>query len=224
MNNELIYLKNNLNPFRLFKTKNYREWKVFPFHGIIMFEGKQGSGKTLNLTNYVHGIIEDWREVKVFSNVEINSIEHISYSNPSELITMLQNVCGAIVIIDEVNILFPSTDKPSKEFLHLVSLLRHNEILCIGTCQVFNRVSKFLREQTSYIVCCSSPFHGLSFNRVYTIDYEKMMLCEDSGNVKSALVPQSTHIYFHCEEDYKRYDTHATVEYNLMNRSENNEC
>lgn len=219
----LDYLTSNFNLFRLKDTSKTREWTVSPYHGIHLFEGQQGSGKTLTLIRFIKSMVKDFPNIKVLSNVSIGDIDFIEWNTTSDLIRLIryENIRGCIVVIDEGNVVFPSTDKPTKDFLEIVCMLRHFEIYLCMTCQVASRMAKYIREQTKYITSCKCPIKGLSVNKTYTIDYDKMLMAEDSGQIQQALKLVDTQIYFHSIKDYQCYDSHATIKLLEVN---NNDC
>lgn len=216
--NELFFLKSNFNPFRLIKTFPVREWTISPFHGLHLFAGNQGTGKTLTLVRFIKSMTNDFKDLKVLSNVDIGDIDFIEWNKPDDLIRMIkeENLRGCIIVIDEANVVFPSTDKPDKAFLEIVCMLRHYELYVCMTAQRIQRLSKFLREQLKFVTITSIPFKGFSFNKTYVVDSDSMLNVEDAGQIMSALKHIDTQFYFHHIDDYSRYDSHATI--NLLRK------
>lgn len=145
-------------------------------HGIIVFDGLYGSGKTTSLIWYAKIITEENPKMKVFANFDCQFsdgiIQHI------EDIETITDDEGVIFLIDEAQKSFGARqwkDFPIETAAQLAENRKMAKLFLIAT-QNFVSVDVQIRRLTLYIVECRS-FMGLWFrNRFYTPDdFEKRM-------------------------------------------------
>lgn len=220
-------MKGTKNPINFFKTAKYRiknTKKIFPYYGIKAFMGEFGSGKTLSAVKNVIDIKNKYKKAIIISNTKIKNIKDIYYfETAEELIKLMRelinekNENGYIIFIDELHVvlsaLFGSSDPI---FLTYLSQLRKLGVVIIGTCQLYNKCPKDVRDYlrlSGEIIYCKKILQGITINQ-----YVDMETCEETSNLKLKYNIKSWEWYFHTIELYESYDTNAVVKQikNLM--------
>lgn len=131
----------------------------FPYSGMWIFSGQQGSGKTLLMMHCVKDIISQYPNAQIVSNVNIYGIPSIPYKGVEDFEKYKNGSDGIIFVIDEIHILFNSLESKNMPLstMQVWSQNRKNRRLILGTSQRFNRVSKGVREQTTWNYECRRP-------------------------------------------------------------------
>lgn len=146
--------------------KNY---DGFPYAGMWIFSGQQGSGKTLLLMHMVKQILEQYPDVLLVSNINIYGVPAVPFRGVDDFEKYNNGTKGIIFIIDEIHILFNALESKGMPLstMQVWSQNRKNRRLILGTSQRFNRVAKGVREQTTWNYECRRPlFHLLYSYRV----------------------------------------------------------
>ena len=144
--------------------------RQFPYDGIWIFSGSQGSGKTLLLMHLVREMIEDFPEALIISNISIFGLPCIPYTGIEDFETYNNGSKGIIFIIDEIQNLFNSLESKGMPLstMQVWSQNRKNRRVILGTSQRFTRVSKGVREQALWNYECTRPLLGFLYSyRVY---------------------------------------------------------
>lgn len=132
--------------------------REFPYAGMWLFTGAQGSGKTLLMMHLVADILKEYPDVVICSNISIYGIPSIPYTG-IESFDMSNGTKGIIYVIDEIHILFNSLESKNMPLstMQVWAQNRKNRRLILGTSQRFNRIAKGIREQCSFNYECSHP-------------------------------------------------------------------
>lgn len=122
--------------------------------GIVVYEGPQGSGKTLSMVYDILKLQNKYKKVKVMDNFGLSSkqIEH-----PSDLIDFQNGHLGVITSVDELAIWFSNRDyKHFSETGMLQVIFENRKVrrLLVGTTQKFFLIDKNIRVQTSEVRSC----------------------------------------------------------------------
>lgn len=151
----------------------------FPYSGLWIFSGAQGSGKTLLLMETLKQMYEEYPEILIVSNISIYGIPSIPYTGIEDFTTYNNGRKGIVFVIDEIQTLFNSleSNKMPASTLQIWSQNRKNSRVILGTSQRFNRVAKGLREQTKYLYECRRGPFGI-INRYRLLDASKF---DDNG-------------------------------------------
>lgn len=154
----------------------------FPYAGMWLFTGSQGSGKTLLMMHLVKQIVEQYPECELVSNISIYGLPTHVYNGVEDFDKYNNGVNGTIFIIDEIHTLFNSLESKGMPLstMQVWCQNRKNRRLIFGTSQRFSRISKGIREQTTWHYDCKKGIAGLFYAyRVFDgSDYD------DSGNYK----------------------------------------
>lgn len=155
-----------------------RQTKQFPYQGLHLFTGCQGSGKTLLMMHAVSQMHEEFPDALIVSNISIFGIPCIPYQGVQDFDKYQNGDKGIIFIIDEIHTLFSSLQsaKMPESTLTVWSQNRKNRRVILGTSQRFTRVAKGIREQTLYNYECAKPI--LSFYRYRILEAD---LYDDNG-------------------------------------------
>lgn len=216
-------MKGTKNPISFFKTMKYRKThknKDFPYYGIQAFMGEFGSGKTLSAVKYCLDIFERYPKAIFITNTNILNVKNKTYffDGAEKLIEILQEVLteknrdGYVIFMDEMHVVLSDLFSNSNPlFLAYLSQLRKLGIVIVGTCQLYNKCPKVVRDYlrlSGQIIFCARPFKlkGITLNR-----YVDMETCQEMSNLK--LDYKLSHIdwYFHTVELYESYDTTAVI-------------
>lgn len=131
----------------------------FPYAGMWLFTGAQGSGKTLLLMHMVKEIHEQYPDALIVTNISIFGIPCIPYTGIDDFEKYKNGSKGVIFVIDEIHVLFSSLESakmpPSQVAVWCQN--RKNKRLILGTTQRFTRAAKPVREQTTWHYECRRP-------------------------------------------------------------------
>lgn len=137
----------------------------FPYQGLWIFSGCQGSGKTLLAMHLLKQMHDEYPECLIVSNISIYGIPSIPYTGIDDFEKYNNGTKGIIFLIDEIHTLFSSLESAKMPISSLTvwSQNRKNRRVILGTSQRFTRVAKGIREQTLYNYECRRPllcFYG----------------------------------------------------------------
>lgn len=127
----------------------------FQEYGLHLFCGEQGSGKT---TSVVDLLMNRWKKqyplLKVYTNLDYR-YEDGPITHWKDLLSdeRANGKYGVVNVIDEIQSWFSSLQSKDfpPEMLGEISQQRKQRKCIIGTAQVFGRVAKPIREQTSFV-------------------------------------------------------------------------
>lgn len=132
----------------------------FPYAGMWLFTGAQGSGKTLLMMHALKQIHEQYPKALIVSNISVFGIPCIPYNGIEDFEKYKNGKDGVIFVIDEIHVLFSSLESakmpPSQVAVWCQN--RKNRRLILGTTQRFSRAAKAVREQTSWHYECRRPW------------------------------------------------------------------
>lgn len=155
----------NLMAENTLKTK-----EPFPYAGMWLFSGSQGSGKTLLMMHLLKQITEQCPDALIVSNISIYGVPSIPYTGVDDFEKYHNGNKGIIFVIDEIHTLFNSLESKGMPLstMQVWCQNRKNRRLILGTSQRFNRVSKGVREQATWNYACKKGIAGLLYSyRVY---------------------------------------------------------
>lgn len=123
--------------------------------GIVIYEGPQGSGKTISMIHDIMVLQHKYKKVKVMDNLNyVNS--DFDIKEPSDILKLNNGAQGVITSLDELGIWFNA--RKFKEFdnsmLQVIFENRKCRRLLMGTVQKFLLCDKNLRIQVTEIRRC----------------------------------------------------------------------
>lgn len=214
-------MKGTKNPINLFKTWKYRKKnknKDFPYYGINAYMGEFGSGKTLSSVYFCTNVLKKYEKAIFITNTIIKNIDNETYifKSAEELTEILKEVLteknknGYVIFIDEMHVVLSDLFSSSNPiFLAYLSQLRKLGIIIIGTCQLYNKCPKVVRDYlrlSGQIIFCKKLLNGITINR-----YVEMETCQENSNLKLDYKISKIDWFFHTIELYESYDTMAVV-------------
>lgn len=142
-----------------FRARMLKDDGGFPYAGMWVFSGAQGSGKTLLLMHMVKQIHEEYPKALIVSNISIFGIPCIPYTGIDDFEKYKNGRDGVIFIIDEIHVLFNALEsaKMPLSTMQVWAQNRKNRRLILGTTQRFSRAAKGVREQTTWHYECRRP-------------------------------------------------------------------
>lgn len=153
--------------------------KTFPYAGLWIFSGGQGSGKTLLMMHLLKMIHEEYPDALILSDISIFGIPCIPYTGIEDIEKYSNGSKGLIVVLDEIHTLFNSLESKNMPLsqMQIWCQNRKNKRLILATSQRFTRVGKPVREQANLNYECKKPLPFLYAYRVKDAqDYD------DNGN------------------------------------------
>lgn len=184
-----------------------------PYHGVLCFCGKQGSGKTLSAVRLVNNIFKDYQDCYLVTNIWLNP----DYTNvPSNNVIKFERYYQlfdfydkpTIFLLDEAHLLFNSLNSKNADvnMFSVISQQRKRQVCFVLTSQVFSRLEKVMREQINTIIPCSTFLNFLT-HCVVVSDFQKDG-DELVGKKKfSAWYSHKRNVH------YKMYDTLQVIDY-----------
>lgn len=190
----------------------HRNPDAFPMSetGLVIFEGEQGSGKTVSAVWYMDMLRKKYPKLSIMSNVNL-SFADSRLNDWQDIVFKSNGEYGQIVLLDEIQNYFNSLDSRNfpPEMIQEICQQRKQRKCIIGTVQVFNRVAKPIREQTRYIVRPRTLFGCLTIMTIWKPHFDDNAQVDKSYRVK-------THIFVHTPFIREAYDTFETVELHAL--------
>lgn len=182
----------------------------FPYQGMIIFEGRQGSGKTISMVQYMKDMQYEFPNALCTTN-----LAYIDENKPLKTWTMLidykNGYKGVIVAMDELQNWFSSNDSKNfpPEMLSVITQNRKNRRIILGTSQNFYLLAKAIRSQATEVRRCATYFGCL------TVVKRLEPILDSEGNVVE-WKKRGIYCFVHNEELRKSYNTWKVIE-NLRN-------
>lgn len=193
-------------PYMVGYTMAHTNPNTFRPHGVILFEGRQGCGKSSAMMKYATDLKEQFPLCKIISNTDF-ALADAQISDWTDMLTVRNGELGLVVILDECQQWFNS--KQSKDFppemLSYITQLRKERKMVIGTCQQFYMVSKDIRTQVSEIRRCRCILGVLN------IVMRFRPIVDSEGTVQK-YVPLGFYWFVQNNKLRNSYDTYKTVD------------
>lgn len=178
----------------------------FNEYGLHMFCGEQGSGKTTSVVELLLRLKKQYPQCKIRTNMG-----YIHEDEPLQdwksLVGDGNGIYGQIEVIDEIQTWFSSLESKNfpPEMLSEVSMQRKQRKMLVGTCQLWNRIAKPIREQTSYVYMPFTILGCLTIVRV-----TKPRFWDDEKQVFKRYL--RTYFYVHTDEIRNSFDTYKKIQ------------
>lgn len=183
-----------------------RDPEFFKYQGLIIFEGRQGAGKTISMIEFAMRMQEEYPLSKCTSN-----LGYIYENNKLKDWRMLMNYKngkkGVIVIMDELQNWFSSNDSKNfpPEMLGVITQNRKNRRIILGTSQNFYLLAKAIRSQATEVRRCTTLLGAL------TIVRRAEPILDSEGNV-AEWKKRGMYFFVHNKKLRDSYDTYKVIE------------
>ncbi len=184
----------------------HRPANFFPVHGLIIFEGRQGSGKTSSMVHYIHELQQQYPHVLTITNFDY-AAQQTALLDWRQLITFKNGYEGVIVGIDELQNWFSSKQSANfpPEMLAVVTQNRKNRRVILGTAQSFYMVAKDIRSQCTELRRCRT------IAGVFTIVHRLRPIINSEGAVER-FDNLGWYCWVHNQTERDSYDTYKAIE------------
>lgn len=183
-----------------------RDPDFFKYQGLIIFEGRQGSGKTTSMVYEAMNMQKEYPLAKCTTNLGYTK-EDLALTDWRMLMNYKNGIKGVIVCMDELQNWFSSTDSKNfpPEMLQVITQNRKNRRIIMGTAQNFYLLSKAIRTQTTEVRRCATLLGCLTIVR----RFEPILDAE--GNV-AEWKKRGMYFFVHNKELRDSYDTFKVIE------------
>lgn len=154
--------------------------------GVYCYCGKQGSGKTYSVVEFLKNQDKD---VKIYSNISsLQGIEY-TYFNGFDNLLNLRNEHDCIIVYDEIFTALTKSSKLSNEVLDFLSQMRKRRIVFLTTAQEWLEINITLRRYCRYqIECKMYNILGLGILIKSMYDAEQLKWSNDDNEYIAPLI------------------------------------
>lgn len=177
----------------------------FKYQGCVIFEGRQGAGKTISMIEYAKRMQEEYPLAKCTSNLAYTK-EDIELEDWRMLLDYKNDIYGVIVIIDELQNWFSSNDSKNfpPDMLEIITQNRKNRRILLGTAQNFYLLAKAIRSQATEVRRCTTLLGCLTIVRRFE------PILDSEGNVKE-FKRRGWYYFVHDKDLRDCYDTYKVI-------------
>lgn len=196
--------------YKYFDIRNY-DPDQFEEYGLTLYVGKQGTGKTTAMTEYLERMRDTYPNAIICTNYGYVN-QDVEFDDLSKFLTLRNGEEGVIFAIDEIQNEFSSDSWRSlpEGFLQEITQQRKQRIKVVGTTQVFTRVVKALREQAMTVAVCNTYFGRWTRVKIYDAqDYEDAL---ESVMRRRELITLEKRNFVQTDELRSLYDSYARIE------------
>lgn len=181
-----------------------RDPDQFGMHGIHVFCGEQGTGKTIGAVEMMQRLQKQYPKAKTITNFGLTT-ENDELKQWQQLLTYTNDKKGVIVGIDEIQNWFMSgQNKLPEQMLEVATQNRKNCRVICCTAQVFTRVNKGLREQFTMV------YQPHTFFKCFTVVIKRKPVFDSEGNVID-MKYRGMYGFVHTDELRNSYDTYKVI-------------
>lgn len=178
----------------------------FKEYGLHMFCGEQGSGKTTAIVHLLHTLKKRYPKCLIRTNMNyLHQDGEISHWK--DIVHNGNGIYGQVEVLDEIQTWFSSNQ--SKDFppdmITEISQQRKQRKMLVGSAQVFSRIAKPIREQTTFVYCPMTIFGCLTIVRMTKPQY-----WDDEKQVFKRYL--RTYFFVHSSELRESFDTYKKIE------------
>lgn len=193
-------------PHRFIDDFFNRDPDAFKEHGLHMFCGEQGAGKTTAVVHKLLELQQRYPRSKVRTNMNYkNEVSPITHWK--DLVQNENGIYGQIEVLDEIQTWFSSLQSKDfpPEMITEISQQRKQRKMIVGTAQVFGRIAKPIREQTTYVYLPVTMFGCFTWVRVSKPRYYE----EETQSFKRFI---KHYFFIHTAEVREAFDTYQKIE------------
>ena len=194
-------------PKRFVYDKMTKDPDVFSEYGVHIIAGKQGCGKTLTMTYLLNEFKKKYPNLVIKTNY-CYAYEDSPITHWRDIVDSNNGVYGEIDALDELQNWFSTSQSKDfpPEMLQEVTQQRKQRKMILGTSQVFNRLSKQLREQT-YLL-----YEPYTFAGCFTIVLKFEPVIKADTSVTTEKKYRGCFCFVHSEELRESYDTYKKIQ------------
>lgn len=194
-------------PSVLAKNLLFRDPYTFSESGLILFEGEQGAGKTIAMTDLCWKLKQKFPNLLIFSNYGLN-FEDQELTTWEPIVGEINGKKGFIACFDEISIWFSNRNYKNfpPDLLRCIVQNRKEHRLICGTCQQINMTDKQIRKQCSEIRRCRTWFGG-----TLTLVWRSEPVFNSDGDIIQKK-PKGFYTIIQTDELRSFYDTFKVVE------------
>lgn len=183
-----------------------KESDFFRYQGLIIFEGRQGAGKTISMIEFAMRMQEEYPLAKCITNLGYQ-YEDDKLKDWRMLMDYKNDKRGVIVVMDELQNWFSSNDSKNfpPEMLSVITQNRKNRRIILGTSQNFYLLAKAIRSQATEVRRCTTLLGCL------TIVRRAEPILDSEGNVKE-WKNRGSYFFVHNKKLRDSYDTYKVIE------------
>lgn len=183
-----------------------RDPDFFKYQGLIIYEGRQGSGKTTSMVEHAMTMQKEYPLAKCITNLAYTK-EDDSLTDWRMLMNYKNDIRGVIVCMDELQNWFSSNDSKNfpPEMLEVITQNRKNRRIILGTAQNFYLLSKAIRTQTTEVRRCATLLGCLTIVRRF------IPILDAEGNV-AEWKKRGMYFFVHNKELRDSYDTYKVIQ------------
>ncbi len=182
-----------------------RDPESFRYKGMIIFEGRQGEGKSIAMCHFAREMQQEYPKAKCISNLAYK-YEDSALNDWRKLIDYENGKYGVIAILDETQNWFSSNQSKNfpPEMLEVITQNRKNRRIILGTAQNFYLLAKAIRSQATEVRRCATFLGALTIVRKY------YPVLDSDGNVKEWKY-RGMYFFVHDKELRESYDTYKVI-------------
>lgn len=183
-----------------------REPDFFPYQGCIIFEGRQGAGKSIGMIEFARRMQKEFPLAKCITNIGYK-YEDAKLKSWRTLINYKNGINGVIVVMDELQNWFSSNDSKNfpPEMLSVITQNRKNRRIILGTSQNFYLLAKAIRSQATEVRRCTTLLGALTIVRRFE------PILDSEGNVQEFKY-RGWYFFVHDKELRESYDTYKVID------------
>ncbi|HYK74654.1 MAG TPA: hypothetical protein VEV44_16285 [Pseudoneobacillus sp.] len=183
-----------------------RDPDEFLEHGLHMVCGEQGSGKSTFVIYKLLELKAKYPKSKIRTNMDYKNQDG-EITHWKELVQNDNGIYGQVEVLDEIQTWFSSLQSKDfpPEMITEISQQRKQRKMILGTAQVFSRIAKPIREQTTYVYMPITIFGCLTIVRI-----TKPRFWDDEKQEFKKYI--KTTFFVHTPEVRNAFDTYKKIE------------
>lgn len=179
--------------------------EYFNHSGLIIFEGRQGRGKTIAMCQCAMTMQQEYPKSLCLSNLSYK-FQDVELDDWHKLIDFKNGIYGVIAMIDETQNWFSSNQSKNfpPEMLEVITQNRKNRRVILGTAQNFYLLSKAIRSQATEVRRCATIFGACTIVRKF------YPVLDSEGNV-TEWKRRGMYFFVHNKKLRECYDTYHVI-------------
>lgn len=179
--------------------------EYFNHSGLIIFEGRQGRGKTIAMCQCAMTMQQEYPKSLCLSNLSYK-FQDVELDDWHKLIDFKNGIYGVIAMIDETQNWFSSNQSKNfpPEMLEVITQNRKNRRVILGTAQNFYLLSKAIRSQATEVRRCATIFGACTIVRKF------YPVLDSEGNV-TEWKRRGMYFFVHNKKLRESYDTYHVI-------------